>query len=345
MMARCLAVAIPLLLSACGPKANDSGATAVAEPADADPESGQGRALEAGRALIGTDAPVAVLRTVDGATIDLAKAYGRTPVYLKFWATWCVPCRQQMPGFEAEFERYRGRILTVAVNTGFNDTADAVREYRREHGLKMPIAIDDGSLGAALNLRVTPQHVVIGRDGRILYVGHLDDRRLADALRQAVVEQPSAQVLRAPGATVTGLDPLAKAAGFPVQGPYKRPRVLVFFSPWCEQYFEKSRPAYTQACRRVREEVNRLAQSGDEQWVGIASGLWSSTKDLTDYKEERGAYHLPLYLDGNGAAFRAFGVRDVPTVIILNRNGRIVRRLGPGDRGLSNALREASTPA
>jgi hypothetical protein len=55
----------------------------------------------------------------------------------------------------------------------------------------MPIAIDDGSLGAALNLRVTPQHVVIGRDGRILYVGHLDDGKLADALRRAVVEQPS----------------------------------------------------------------------------------------------------------------------------------------------------------
>jgi len=109
MMARCLAVAIPLLLSACGPKANDSGATAVAEPAD--PESGQGRALEAGRALIGTDAPAAVLRTVDGATIDLAKAYGRTPVYLKFWATWCVPCRQQMPGFEAEFEKYRDAFM------------------------------------------------------------------------------------------------------------------------------------------------------------------------------------------------------------------------------------------
>ncbi|HEX6660846.1 MAG TPA: TlpA disulfide reductase family protein [Sphingomicrobium sp.] len=271
MTARFLASAILLLLSACGQKPPEGGAAAATDSAPVDPESGQGRALEAGRALIGTVPPSAVLHSVDGSAIDLAKAYGKVPVYLKFWATWCVPCRQQMPGFEAEFERYRGKILTVAVNTGFNDTPDAVRKYRQEHGLKMPIALDDGSLGEALRLRVTPQHVVIGRDGRILYVGHLDDQRLADALQQAVEQRPA----QAAGSAMTpdaSLDPLTKAAGFPIQGQYSRPRMLVFFSPWCERYFEKSRPAYSEACRRVREEVNRLASSGDAQWVGIAFG-------------------------------------------------------------------------
>src|SRR6202022_3492116 len=48
--------------------------------------------------------------------------------------------------------------------------------------LTMPIVIDDGSLGRAFHLRVTPQHVVIGRNGLIRYVSHLADLRIDDAL-------------------------------------------------------------------------------------------------------------------------------------------------------------------
>ena len=71
-------------------------------------ESGQGRAQAAGRPLIGLAGPDLALKTIDGKTIDLAKLYGRKPVYLKFWATWCVPCREQMPGFEHDYETLRG---------------------------------------------------------------------------------------------------------------------------------------------------------------------------------------------------------------------------------------------
>ncbi|MGB6355099.1 MAG: redoxin domain-containing protein, partial [Steroidobacteraceae bacterium] len=62
--------------------------------------SGEQRAQAAGRALIGTPAPRLVLKTIDGETIDLGSLYGKKAVYLKFWATWCVPCRQQMPHFQ-----------------------------------------------------------------------------------------------------------------------------------------------------------------------------------------------------------------------------------------------------
>jgi len=312
-------------------------------------ESGQGRAQAAGRPLLGLPGPDIALQTIDGKPIDLAKLYGHQPVYLKFWATWCVPCREQMPGFERDYETFGDRIAFVAVDAGFNDTEAAVRQVQREAGMRMPIVIDDGRLAAGLNLRVTPQHVVIGRDGRILYVGHLADARLHDALEEALREAPgTASGRELPRRAVFGVGDIPRdltaititGETFPLVGPSRdaRPRALVFFSPWCESYLAKSRPADSQACRRVREEMNDLARRHDVDWLGIASGLWASAKDLADYQKDPGT-PVPLTLDASGRLFRAFGVRDVPTVVLLDAQGRIAARLGPNDRGLQAALR------
>lgn len=333
-----------LLASACGSNSKPD--------ATEDLQSGQGRALEAGRALIGTAAPAALLTTIDGETIDLGASYGRKPVYLKFWATWCVPCREQMPGFESDYQKYRDKILTVAVNTGFNDDGQAVSKYREIHRLSMPIAIDDGTLGEALNLRVTPQHVVIGRSGHILFVGHEENDELHKALDAALAEPPATAVA---GTAITGqsyqigdvvknLDPaLAAAAGFPIAGPARdgKPRVLMFFSPWCESYLKDSRPDQAKACRRVREVVNRLATQDGPQLVGISSGLWTSKKDLDDYRATN-ALRIPLHLDADGQLFRSFGVQDVPTLIVIDADGRFARRIGPNDKDLNVAVRSAS---
>jgi thiol-disulfide isomerase/thioredoxin len=160
----------------------------------------------AGAPLIGKYAPTLKVRTLDGKTIDPAKLYGKKPVYIKFWATWCVPCRLQMPHFE-NVEKTLGKdIQVIALDANFNETRQAVVDYRKKMGLTMPIAIDDGRMADALNLRVTPQHIVIGRDGRILQVGHLVDAKLDNALKQAIAEKPAAY---APGEGVKGAGPSA----------------------------------------------------------------------------------------------------------------------------------------
>ena len=120
--------------------------------------TGQQRANEVGRSLVGTPAPQLVLETIDGDTIDLGQLYGKKGLYLKFWATWCVPCREQMPHLEKTFEDAGDDLAVIAVDAGFIDTIADVRAVRDEFGLTMPIAIDDGRLADALNLRVTPQH-------------------------------------------------------------------------------------------------------------------------------------------------------------------------------------------
>jgi thiol-disulfide isomerase/thioredoxin len=156
-----LAVAATALAACSGPAEApkpqaQAQAKAVAPAADPPKETGDQRAEGAGRTLIGERAPPLRLRTIDGKTIDLAKSLGGKPVYLKFWATWCVPCREQMPHFERAYETLGKDVEVVAINTNLNETLAGVKAYRKEHGLKMPIVIDDGRLSSALNLRVTP---------------------------------------------------------------------------------------------------------------------------------------------------------------------------------------------
>ena len=216
-------------------------------------DDGATRAAQAGRTLIGQPAPAAVLRTLDGGTIDLATRYGRKPVYLKFWATWCAPCPQQMPGFERIHRQYGNRIDVIGVNAGFNDTEADVRAYRTRHGLTMPIA-------------------------------------------------------------------------------------LVFFSPWCETYLRETRPATAQACRRVREDATRLMKQGGVDWLAVAAPLWTSAPELAAYAKAHPGTP-PLALDRDGAAFAAFGIRAIPSVVLLDADGRVARVLGPEERGLDTALR------
>ena len=84
--------------------------------------TGQQRAEAAGQDLVGKPAPRAVMKTIDGERIDLASLYGKKAVYLKFWATWCTPCREQMPHFEHVYQSAGADLAVIAVNVGFNDS-------------------------------------------------------------------------------------------------------------------------------------------------------------------------------------------------------------------------------
>jgi thiol-disulfide isomerase/thioredoxin len=311
---------------------------------------GENRAHRAGQSLIGAPAAGIKLTTIDGKHIDLASLRGKQPVYLKFWATWCVPCREQMPGFERIYKEDGKRIKVIAVNAGFSDNAAAVREFRKKIPMSMPIVIDDGSLAGAFNVRVTPTHVLIDKDGRIAYIGHLEDDKFHAALARVMSGETVPVAARRSGAkpfqhatlkrgdVVSGLTikttdgtsmPLATASG--------KPRALIFTAPWCESYLAQSRPAVSQACRRVRLEAEQLAKNGNVEWLAIASGLWASEEDLHDYQKSN-RIGMPLALDANGIVFRTFNITQIPTVVLMDAENRIVQILGPDDVELAKAV-------
>jgi hypothetical protein len=214
----------------------------------------------------------------------------------------------------------------------------------------MTIVIDDGPLAAALNLQITPQHVVVGRDGRIRYVGHL----ASEALDAALVEARSvaAPAIRRGEGTMQAIeryrvgDRLPNLVAKTIDGEAfavrrsgeRRPTVLVFFSPWCETYLAGSRPEVGARCGQVREQVDALARERtDVRWLGVASGLWAVERELADYRAQYGT-PIPLMLDESGEWFRAFDVMDVPTVLVADEDGRIVRRVDGYDAEWPAAL-------
>jgi len=302
--------------------------------------TGQQRAEAAGHDLLGTPAPRLVVKTIDGDSIDLGSLYGKKAVYLKFWATWCVPCRQQMPHFQHIYETAGPDLAVIAINVGFNDSVEAIRKYQKQLGITMPIVFDgDAALAVAFNVRVTPQHIVIGRDGRIQYVGHLADERLDAALiaarapgtdaahGAAAARQALAQTYRTgdslPKASVRTLD--GREFHFQQQG-LAGPTVFVFLSPWCESYLETSRPQVSANCRAAREQVNSLSRNPHVRWLGVASGLWATSEDLQDYQKKY-AIGIPLSLDESGKMFREFGVNNTPVMIVADAKGTIIQRI------------------
>ena len=317
---------------------------------------GEQRAKAAGESLIGQPGPELSLTTLDGDTIDLGALYGVKPVYIKFWATWCVPCRQQMPGFQAFQEAHGDDIQVIAVNTGYADTAESAREYREEMGLTMPITVDDGTLAEALNLRVTPQHVLIDRSGHITHIGHRDDQALEDAL-QALLAPADTNSPTTEGAAVEDIDANALAVGDTVidlsvttrggdtidltRAATDKPLGVVFFATWCESYLADSQPDTSTACRHVRETVNQLSKDQNVQWVGIISGLWTKDSDVESYLDTTETA-IPVLLDAEGEIHRRFGIQQIPSVVLIDADGKVVEKLAPQDTGLAEAVARVS---
>ena len=115
---------------------------------------------------IGFTAPDFTLPTIDNKEISLSDYRGR-PVILNFWATWCGPCRYEVPAFKAFSERYpEEEVAVIAVST--QDDPDSARGYAIRDGLKYVIPVDPrGVVGNLYNIRGLPTTYIIDEKGVI----------------------------------------------------------------------------------------------------------------------------------------------------------------------------------
>jgi len=109
--------------------------------------------------------PELALVDLDGRAWTLAALAGQV-VVLNFWATWCDPCRREMPALEALAARHANdRLVVIAVN--YREPAALIRSFLERMPFKPTILLDpDGEATSQWTPRVFPTTVLIGRDGR-----------------------------------------------------------------------------------------------------------------------------------------------------------------------------------
>ncbi len=113
-------------------------------------------------------APAVSLSGLDGRPVRLEDFKGQV-VFVNFWATWCVPCRQEMPAMERLFRDYRDRGFSV-VGVAFKESEAEIRGFVKELSLSFPIGMDpDGTAARAFGIRGLPVTYLLGRDARLLW--------------------------------------------------------------------------------------------------------------------------------------------------------------------------------
>lgn len=129
------------------------------------------------------------LDTLDGGKFRLADYIGK-PVVVNFWATWCPPCRAELPAFEQVYRNNRDKDLIV-VGVDVAESSDEVAKFVAEAGVTFPIALDtSGETTELYRIQGMPTTFFIGRDGKI------KDTVIGGPLTKAAIESKVAELMK-----------------------------------------------------------------------------------------------------------------------------------------------------
>ncbi|MCO6449256.1 MAG: TlpA family protein disulfide reductase [Caldilineales bacterium] len=132
----------------------------------------------------GSMAPDFAIHLTDGTTTHLSDYRGR-PVLLNFWATWCPPCRLEMPDLEAAYKQYGDDLVVLGIDAG--EAHESVATFQKEMGISLPLVIDPRQeVMAAYKTNSLPSSFFIDRNGRVRvrWIGLLTPDVLQEHLQQ-----------------------------------------------------------------------------------------------------------------------------------------------------------------
>jgi thiol-disulfide isomerase/thioredoxin len=130
----------------------------------------------------GSEAPDFAAPLLAGGRFHLADERGH-PVVLVFWASWCAPCKAELPGVDALARRRAGRPTRIVAVNVEGDRDRAARGAAELH-LTLPIAVEDGAASQAYKVETIPHTVLIDAHGKVAGVerGPLSEDELARAI-------------------------------------------------------------------------------------------------------------------------------------------------------------------
>jgi len=141
-------------------------------------------------------APDFTLPTMDGKAMTLADYRGKV-VFLNIWATWCPPCREEMPSMQNLHEKFKGKdfaMLTISID----EDTELVRPFMEELGLTFPVAFDpEQTVASQYGITGVPETFLIDKNGVVMHhivgPGKWDDPSIITAFER-LVSRPMAPV-------------------------------------------------------------------------------------------------------------------------------------------------------
>ena len=139
----------------------------------------------------GSPAPTFTLASSSGAELSLAQYRGQV-VMINFWASWCGPCRQEMPLLESIYRKYRQMGFTL-LGVNVEPDSQAANEWLKQTPVSFPILYDkDSKVSKLYDVAGTPSTVLIDRSGklRMLHRGYKsgDENEYLDSIRALIRE-------------------------------------------------------------------------------------------------------------------------------------------------------------
>lgn len=139
---------------------------------------------EGGSALLGKQAPAFALQDLGGKTHALSA--GGKPAVVNFWASWCIPCRQESPMLSKMSQEYAGKADFYGII--YNDQPDTARQFMNDYGLIYPALLDPKSRTAlSYGVGKLPITFIIDAKGQVVHIkdGPIEESELREALKKA----------------------------------------------------------------------------------------------------------------------------------------------------------------
>ncbi len=136
---------------------------------------------------VGDRAPDFTLTDLDGNQLSLSDFRGKV-VFINFWATWCPPCRAEMPEIEAVHQQYKTKDVVV-IGVDILEADDKVRQFVKQGGYSWTFVIDSaGLVSADYNINAIPTSYFIDKEGiiRAVNIGAMTKRAMEAKLAEAM---------------------------------------------------------------------------------------------------------------------------------------------------------------
>ncbi|PUA28236.1 MAG: hypothetical protein B0W54_17320 [Cellvibrio sp. 79] len=250
----------------------------------------------------------------DRQPINLKKVIGHKPVYIKFWATWCLECRKELPSLQQAYEKHHNQIAMYAVNLNINETDEYIRRLQQQHKLTIPIVMDNnGSIASNFQFLGTPFHALINAKGDVVYTTYKDDIELQQQL-QKLANNTAIKNTNTSYPTTEKIKPLPKGIS-----------LLYFSATWCDWYMKDIHPEMTANCLAATKLVNDIYQKQPGiPLQAYVTHLWTEQKDLDQYLQKF-SIHYPVSIDTDNRITQHYNNSDYPALLLFNDGHEIKR--------------------